>query len=429
MKIAIWHNLPSGGGKRALSYHVRGLLERGHTVEAWCPPSADRGYLPLADLIPEHVVPLDWRPQTHRSLLTRLRGPVSDVRKMHAALQAHSRACARQIEAGGFDVLLANPCRYLFTPLIGRYVTPPSVLYLQEPNRVLYEAQPELPWIASNVGSGGPNPVRWLRAVKDGRELRRIRLLGRLELENARAFDMILVNSRFSRESVLRAYGIDARVCYLGVDTDTFVPQHKPREDFVVGLGSVTHAKNIAFVVEAIGQLPEPRPRLVWIGNASEPAYKDHVIELANRLGVTLDLKLRVSDAELVDILNRARTMAYAPRLEPFGFAPLEANACGLPVVAVAEGGLRETVVDGVNGVLVENTPRAMAEAVQRLISDPAYAAELGEHARRITEERWSLNAAIDRLEQRLHEAIDRQGGAGTARSDQVEAISPAATA
>src|SRR6476620_3082634 len=59
MRIAIWYNLPSGGAKRALYRHVRGLLERGHEVEAWCPPSANRDFLPLADLIPEHVRPLD----------------------------------------------------------------------------------------------------------------------------------------------------------------------------------------------------------------------------------------------------------------------------------------------------------------------------------------------------------------------------------
>jgi len=95
-----------------------------------------------------------------------------------------------------------------------------------------------------------------------------------------------------------------------------------------------------------------------------------------------------------------------APHLEPFDYAPLEANACGLPVVAVAEGGLRETVIDRVTGGLVEHSPPAMAEAIQRLISDSAYAADLGAHGRRIAEERWSLPAAIDRLEQRLREAI-----------------------
>ena len=71
---------------------------------------------------------------------------------------------------------------------------------------------------------------------------------------------------------------------------------------------------------------------------------------LAESHEVTFDARRSIDDSELVETLNRATAMVYAPRLEPFGLAPLEANACGLPVVAVAEGGVRETIIDGVNG-------------------------------------------------------------------------------
>ena len=63
MKIAVWHNLPSGGGKRALYHHVKGLLERGHTLESWCPPTADQAYLTLSELIKENIVPLAQQPR------------------------------------------------------------------------------------------------------------------------------------------------------------------------------------------------------------------------------------------------------------------------------------------------------------------------------------------------------------------------------
>ena len=57
--------------------------------------------------------------------------------------------------------------------------------------------------------------------------------------------------------------------------------------------------------------------------------------------------------------------MIYMPHNEPFGFAPLEANACGTPVVALAEGGVKETVVTGVNGTLVsDEDPRTVAAAI-----------------------------------------------------------------
>src|SRR5438552_6287910 len=60
MKIAVWHNLSSGGAKRALYYQVKGLVERGHHVECWSPSTADEKYLPLGELAPEHTLPMRW---------------------------------------------------------------------------------------------------------------------------------------------------------------------------------------------------------------------------------------------------------------------------------------------------------------------------------------------------------------------------------
>ena len=58
MRIAVWHNLNSGGGKRALYYHVKGLVERGHYVVSYCPDTVDQDFLPLSDLVEERVFPL-----------------------------------------------------------------------------------------------------------------------------------------------------------------------------------------------------------------------------------------------------------------------------------------------------------------------------------------------------------------------------------
>jgi glycosyltransferase involved in cell wall biosynthesis len=123
---------------------------------------------------------------------------------------------------------------------------------------------------------------------------------------------------------------------------------------------------------------------------------------LAHSRDVVFEAKVGVSDSELIDILNHAMALLYAPRLEPFGLAPLEANACGVPVIAVAEGGVRETMGNQVTGLLVDNSPAAMAEAIERLCADPSLTRKLGANARLAVKEKWSMNAAIDRLEQKL---------------------------
>ena len=405
MKIAVWHNLPSGGGKRALYAHVRGLAERGHVVQVWSPQTANRDYLPLSPFAQEHITPLERLPDYGRNPLAHAVLTYQRVSKEIARMEQTCALAAAEINRGDFDVLFANSCQSFFAPAIGRFVDLPSTFYLQEPNRTLYEAMPRLPWIGRDKSERGKLSLREVTArIRDLADQRKARLRAEYEQRNARAFDTILVNSLFSRESLLRAYGLDAQVCYLGVDTTQFhcPAPDMPREDFVVGLGALQIQKNIGFVIEALGLLPPPRPPLVWIGNVANEDYVAHLKRLAEARGVCLECKVMLPDADVIALLNRAAMMVYAPRLEPFGYAPLEANACALPVVAVAEGGVRETVVDGVNGLLVESDPHAMAQAIGRLRNDPALARELGQAGRRMAEVRWSLDAAVDRLETRL---------------------------
>src|SRR5436190_17345983 len=168
LRIAVWHNLPSGGGKRALYAHVSGLVERGHYVESWCPPSADQTYLPLSNLCREHVVPLS----TGRLLpwLKRGRGLLSysETSAKLAAMDRHCQECASEINRGSFDVLFANACVFFRTTSIARHVRIPSTIYLGEPYRWLYEALPDSPWAAQPKSNRNVFPImNWGRGVSD----------------------------------------------------------------------------------------------------------------------------------------------------------------------------------------------------------------------------------------------------------------------
>jgi glycosyltransferase involved in cell wall biosynthesis len=76
--------------------------------------------------------------------------------------------------------------------------------------------------------------------------------------------------------------------------------------------------------------------------------------------------------------------------------------------VAVAEGGVRETIVDGVNGLLVPHEPEAMAAAIERILGDESYADQLGRNGSQIVSQKWSLDSAVDRLEKELTRVVER---------------------
>ena len=91
MRIAIWHNLPSGGAKRALYDQVAGLVKLGHYVESWCPPTADQQFLPLSDLVTEHIVDAEHVSLSKRKNLWEL---ANDTDVQVEAMNSHCQRCA-----------------------------------------------------------------------------------------------------------------------------------------------------------------------------------------------------------------------------------------------------------------------------------------------------------------------------------------------
>ncbi len=402
MRIAVWHNTFSGGARRALYDQVRGLLQRGHEIECWCPSTANHSYLPLRNLAPEHIISFNANLESRMGLAGRYINTWRRMRKMDRGC----RQAAQEIQAGGFDLLFAYTCCNYYMPFIVRYLNMPKVVYLHEPFRAFYEAAPTLPWVGRVFNGNHSLSMRARGFLFDQLKLQGIRIQARREWLNAHSCDVILANSYYSRESILRAYGRAATVSYLGVDTTLFCHQRRRRERFIIGLGSFSAAKGIDLAIQSIALLPEPRPPLIWIGNAGVPGYAEAMHELADSLGVNFETRTLIPDAEVIEMLNRAALLVYPSRLEPFGLAPLEANACGTPVVAVAEGGVRETVKDGVNGFLVDGEPQAMAEAMARLLDDEALASAMGETARQYVQQEWNVEKSLDRLEENLLKVV-----------------------
>ena len=315
------------------------------------------------------------------------------------AMDQHSQTCAEQMN--GYDVLFANTCCQYHSPFIGRYFDGPKLLYLQEPNRFLYEALPRLAWLGPEAG------VSWRRRLRGVFDMVALRRQAEAELANAKSFDRILVNSYFSAESVAKVYGLNSSVCYLGVDFETFIPGLLPRESFVLGVGAIATPKRLELAIRGVGAMPLPRPKLVWVGNYTDETYKTSLDALAAEQGVELEWKFLISDQELVKLMQRAACVLYVPRLEPFGYVPLEAAACGASVVTVREGGLRETMAE--IGYVADPTPESVAQQICRVLEDPSAAKAKALAKIPALHAQWGLPTATDRLEAHLLEITRRQ--------------------
>jgi glycosyltransferase involved in cell wall biosynthesis len=96
---------------------------------------------------------------------------------------------------------------------------------------------------------------------------------------------------------------------------------------------------------------------------------------------VKINIKSNLSDCELSRYIRQAKIFLYAPYLEPLGLAPLEAMALGTPVIAVKEGGPRETIKDQYNGLLVERDSKLFTKAITLLLQSPDEQARLAKNA------------------------------------------------
>jgi glycosyltransferase involved in cell wall biosynthesis len=402
MRIAVWHNLPSGGGKRALYNHIKALKERGHYIESWTTDLASADYLPLSEIITEHCMPLKAKLQK----VEKSKNPLIQTIKRNKLFKSFFTECVNEIQKGGFDLIFANACRITYMPYIGLYAKIPVVVYLGEPNRYLFEAS-EKAWALPNfkLSLRGLNKMR-----KDFFKTYSQRIQLREEINAAKSCTKILVNSLYSRESIIRAYGIDATVCYLGIDTKSFHSDTIEKKPYVVGLSSLFRFKGIHKAIEVISKIPSDiRPGLIWIGNSTDNSYLDFLKELANNLNVDFTTNHEITDSELIKIVSSAAVMIYTPWLEPFGLAPLEANACGTHVVAIAEGGIRESITNGKNGTLINGYKLdEFAKEITTFTTNTEYALKKGLEARDFVLENWNEKTMAKNIVLEIECVIDK---------------------
>lgn len=397
MRIAVVHNLPSGGARRALAAHCRGLAALGHELELFTPATADESFHPVAPPgTPHHVFATPTPPGREASLFGRPT-PLNVLRaaRLLRALSRVHRDIAAAVDRGRFDVVLAGHDQFTQAPLVLRSLRTPSAYYCQEPLRFVYDAPVGLD--TAPRGTAG----RMLRTAATA-AVRAV--LRPMDAGSVAAATELLANSAFSHESIMRAYGRAARVVYLGVDAELFRPLARPRERFVLSVGALHPAKGFDFLVRALARVPEGRrPRLVIVGDRGYGVFRQRLEALAAHLGVAMEVRVRIPDAELVELMNRAAAVVYAPYLEPFGFIPLEAMACEAPVLAVAEGGVRESVVDGATGLLAPRDAGAFAAALVRLLDDAELGRRLGAAGRAAVVARWTWDASCRSLADALH--------------------------
>jgi glycosyltransferase involved in cell wall biosynthesis len=222
-----------------------------------------------------------------------------------------------------------------------------------------------------------------------------------IERELVKEADLLVPECPQDQQDLIRLYGADARKMVMvpcGYDPQEFAPMSRyearqqlglnPDEFIVLQLGRMVPRKGIENVIRAVAQLPrEMNPRLLVVGGESDTPDPRITPEIGRLQGIAQELEAQ----DIVTFTGRrqrdklrayycaANVFVTTPWYEPFGITPLEAMACGTPVIGSAVGGIQYSVVDGLTGYLVPpQDPRALAEHLRYLHEHPALARALG---------------------------------------------------
>ncbi|ARJ07074.1 hypothetical protein B5808_18955 [Cnuibacter physcomitrellae] len=200
------------------------------------------------------------------------------------------------------------------------------------------------------------------------------------EHEAVRRSAFTIAASRFEAAAVVRDYGASEScvdVVEPGVDSHLFHPvDPAPVGGPLLLLARLQPLKGADLAIEALARIPAPaRPRLVIAGGVS-PGHEEYGRILRARIAALgldpwVELLPARRRADAAELLRRSAALLVPSFSETYGIVALEAAASGVPVIASGAGGLSESVIDGVTGLLVpERDPEAWAAAMLRMTRD-----------------------------------------------------------
>ena len=322
----------------------------------------------LVDFLPQENRWIIRNKPVHTSFIQKLPGARSHFRNYLALMPL----AIEQFDLSNYPVVLSSSHAFSkgFIPTPGQI----HISYVHTPIRYAWDLQ--------SIYLKNSNMERGLKSWMARCILHYIR---NWDSRSANGVDVLLANSAFTAQRIWKYYRREAQVVYPPVNVEAYTLCEE-KQDYFLTVSRLVHYKQVDVLIEAFRQMPEYR--LVVVGDGP---LADSYRRMAP---ANVELVGRQEQAQLVHTMQHARALVYAAK-EDFGIVPVEAQACGTPVIAYGAGGALESVngldANHPTGVFFyEQTPESIVCAVRE------YAA----HADRITPSACRENSLRFSIEQ-----------------------------
>jgi glycosyltransferase involved in cell wall biosynthesis len=230
----------------------------------------------------------------------------------------------------------------------------------------------------------------------------------------------VIVPSGSMLKVLEEGYGLTERVTAIptGIDTEPYISADREAvrqemgwgdDTVLITVGRLAAEKNMTVLLDAAAQVIEtfPQLRVVLVGDGQDKSkLEEHAAELgiANRVEFTGSVPFE----RIPGLLKAADVFGFASVTETQGMVTMEALAAGLPVAAVEASGTRDVITDGVDGILTENDPAALAGAIRSILEDPDRVRSFREAALRKAES-FDIDYLATRVVDVYRQAIEDQ--------------------
>lgn len=264
------------------------------------------------------------------------------------------------IKNGKYDLIFINPSKFTQAPFILRFLKN-TVYFCQETLRIVYDN-------ALNSTQSLPLPKKIYE--KNNRTIRKW-----IDKDNILKAKIILVNSKYSKINIKKAYGKNAHVCYLGVDTKKFIPINLKKEHDLLFIGEKVGVEGYDLLKEMLALYRDkPSIKIITRTRSGKGISQDNLIKEYNKAKIVLSLS----------------------KNEPFGLIPIEAMSCGVAVIAVSEGGLKESIVNGQTGYAINRDPLELRRKIDLLLRDENLRNKMGQNGRVHVENNFTWKKSVN---------------------------------
>lgn len=355
MKIAFFHELHDGGARRTVNEFAK-RLKKNHTVDLYIVDDAEN-HIEKSFFTHVFFYPFfakkwhggNWRVRLYK-----------DTIELYALYILHKKV-ATDINNKTYDFVFIHPSQYTQAPFILRFLKTKITYYCPEPLRMVYEDT----FVIPNMGIIKKLYEYTIRYIRKN-----------IDKTNISYADTLLTNSTHTKNTIKKAYGMQNEVCYLGVDENIFSPKDEKKYD-ILFIGSQEKIDGYTLLEKAVGLMKK------------KPTIKTH---LSGKDWIA-------NDKEFAKLYQQSKVVVCLATNEPFGLIPLEAMACAVPVIALEEGGYKETVVNTVTGYLIPRDPHVLAEKLIYLLKNDTIRKNMGKNGRKIVLRKWTWDSSTKRLE------------------------------